>query len=678
MVLIHWLERGLGQFLAPDANYKDQPDVMDTQSELWQTLAPNPDFSEQPVTNGPPPQAFQDFPKNATTRRVHRHIETPIQDGANDTTDEFSTPRNSDEPEPVFMSPVPTKKYGNKEQGSINYKIKRDGSMLTRTEEQVLLASYETKSMTLRNPMFREQAAKLLKFCSSSGPLKEKALQNIESLLEKDSDRVKFTNRSETSILCSRSYGLGAVCPDGFTPLMAAAKSGRTEAAKLLMHYAADKEELLHHTDLLGQDALHIASVEGQVSMVRFLQSGDSDDDEKQSPNETPMGQRSELLQTQDMSSLTAWDAAMTSPILRARKKRGELDKLLSPPLSKKKAMTRIHRSLALDLKYTTAHLDGRRVFNEDALICTHLKFCNGMLFVVADGHGDCGSVATFVCQKLPEYLERFGSEYFEKSNDQALDMWTQICQDSAHSVDDELKKAHIGGGSTAVWAIVTESHTIVANVGDSRCILLQKEQVINLSEDHRPDLPREKERIEKAGLKVKYETYTDESKSDGDESKTISIAKVQLSEMNQMGTSRTFGDFEYKNTEDEDLEAAVICTPEVVLKERALGNDEFLVLACDGIWDVSTSEKVGELVRSKHSAGAPLSDNAESLLQACYHSDDNLSVILVQFDVRTDEVMTDFSRLTVSDPADDENDIQSRNLPETAKKLTFGSPEKP
>ena len=206
----------------------------------------------------------------------------------------------------------------------------------------------------------------------------------------------------------------------------------------------------------------------------------------------------------------------------------------------------------------------------------------------------------------------------------------------------------------------------------------MQKEQVINLSEDHRPDLPREKERIEKAGLKVKYETYTDESKSDGDESKTISIAKVQLSEMNQMGTSRTFGDFEYKNTEDEDLEAAVICTPEVVLKERALGNDEFLVLACDGIWDVSTSEKVGELVRSKHSAGAPLSDNAESLLQACYHSDDNLSVILVQFDVRTDEVMTDFSRLTVSDPADDENDIQSRNLPETAKKLTFGSPEKP
>jgi len=81
------------------------------------------------------------------------------------------------------------------------------------------------------------------------------------------------------------------------------------------------------------------------------------------------------------------------------------------------------------------------------------------------------------------------------------------------------------------------------------------------MSEDHKPDLPREKERIQKAG------GYITEGRINGN-----------------LNLSRALGDLEYKRNSDlgpgEQLISAV---PEI--KKRTLtSDDEFLVLGCDGI----------------------------------------------------------------------------------------------
>lgn len=47
--------------------------------------------------------------------------------------------------------------------------------------------------------------------------------------------------------------------------------------------------------------------------------------------------------------------------------------------------------------------------------------------------------------------------------------------------------------GATSVVALVTQSQIIVANAGDSRCVLSQNKKAIDLSIDHKPDLPNEK-----------------------------------------------------------------------------------------------------------------------------------------------------------------------------------------
>ncbi|KAK4784966.1 hypothetical protein SAY86_001655 [Trapa natans] len=54
--------------------------------------------------------------------------------------------------------------------------------------------------------------------------------------------------------------------------------------------------------------------------------------------------------------------------------------------------------------------------------------------------------------------------------------------------------------GCTACVAVVRNNQLVVANAGDSRCVISRKGQAYDLSRDHKPDLESEKERIIKAG----------------------------------------------------------------------------------------------------------------------------------------------------------------------------------
>jgi serine/threonine protein phosphatase PrpC len=58
--------------------------------------------------------------------------------------------------------------------------------------------------------------------------------------------------------------------------------------------------------------------------------------------------------------------------------------------------------------------------------------------------------------------------------------------------------------GTTAVVLLITKSRYYVANIGDSRAVLSRSDSAVPLSTDHKPELPSEKNRIEKAGGYVK------------------------------------------------------------------------------------------------------------------------------------------------------------------------------
>lgn len=112
-----------------------------------------------------------------------------------------------------------------------------------------------------------------------------------------------------------------------------------------------------------------------------------------------------------------------------------------------------------------------------------------------------------------------------------------------------------------------------MANAGDTRCVLAGKGKAKDLSTDHKPDLPNEKRRVQRAG------GFVDEGRVNG----VIAI-------------SRAIGDWEYKNTSLKPEECAVTVYPEVTI-EQIRPEHDFMIIACDGIWDCMTSQQAVDFV---------------------------------------------------------------------------------
>ena len=67
------------------------------------------------------------------------------------------------------------------------------------------------------------------------------------------------------------------------------------------------------------------------------------------------------------------------------------------------------------------------------------------------------------------------------------------------------------------------------------------------------------------------------------------------------LAVSRALGDFEYKNVDGKGpTEQLVSPEPEFYYKVREADKDEFLVLACDGVWDVMTNEDICSFIAAR------------------------------------------------------------------------------
>lgn len=169
--------------------------------------------------------------------------------------------------------------------------------------------------------------------------------------------------------------------------------------------------------------------------------------------------------------------------------------------------------------------------------------------------------------------------------------------------------------GSTACVAVIRNDELIVANAGDSRCVISRKGQAYNLSTDHKPDLEEERERILGAGG-------------------FVVAGRVNAS----LNLSRAIGDMELKQNDLLPVERQIV-TAEPELKTVQLSDDdEFIVLACDGIWDCMSSQEVVDFVHKQLKTEDKISSVCEKLLNRCVaptsggEGCDNMTVIVVQF----------------------------------------------
>lgn len=179
--------------------------------------------------------------------------------------------------------------------------------------------------------------------------------------------------------------------------------------------------------------------------------------------------------------------------------------------------------------------------------------------------------------------------------------------------------------GCTAVCILMSKSEVVCANAGDSRAILCRNGQPVELSHDHKPNDAIERRRIEAAGGRVEE----------------IPVGtRVHHRVNGNLNLSRAIGDMEYKKKPEQGHEKQMICSTPDVIHVPLTEEDEFIVLACDGVWDVKTNQEVCDFVGPRLKKGEEIPKIVEALLDDCIAVDpkethglggDNMTCVIVQ-----------------------------------------------
>lgn len=233
--------------------------------------------------------------------------------------------------------------------------------------------------------------------------------------------------------------------------------------------------------------------------------------------------------------------------------------------------------------------------------------------FGVFDGHGG-SQVAKFCAERMHEVV----AEEWDQETVNGFEWrrrWEAAFSNSFERADNEVLQQAVAAetvGSTAVVAVLSGCQIILSNCGDSRAVLCRGTETIPLTVDQKPDREDELMRIEGEGGKV--------------------INWYGARVFGVLAMSRAIGDWY--------LRPWIIPVPEITFMTRS-EEDDCLILASDGLWDVMSNDEVGELARRllRRRRRSMMNDEipaaqavADALTEIAYgrNSSDNISIIVV------------------------------------------------
>jgi len=269
--------------------------------------------------------------------------------------------------------------------------------------------------------------------------------------------------------------------------------------------------------------------------------------------------------------------------------------------------------------------MQGWRRTHEDAHILCNLESGGSQgssgVFAVLDGHG--GNTAALEGSRLLEdQLKQVAARGVRTPSEAS-----KLLQDAFIECDERLRQqlgAEDRSGSTVVACIINQlkgnEYTVqLAHAGDSRAVLCRGGRLY-CSKDHKPNREDETRRIEAAGGCV----------SQGP------LGGGPMRVDGALAVSRALGDFHFKPSGMDPAKCKVSAMPEVQTIEGC-GLGDWVLLACDGIFDVMENEEVKDFVEGHASKSSRPADGSQvciDLLKLCLDkgSKDNCTVCLVQF----------------------------------------------
>ncbi|CAK4072930.1 unnamed protein product [Aphanomyces euteiches] len=245
---------------------------------------------------------------------------------------------------------------------------------------------------------------------------------------------------------------------------------------------------------------------------------------------------------------------------------------------------------------YGVAEMQGKRPYMEDRYAVAGKL--NGDAFAsfygVFDGHGGDGA---------SEYCVEALCNNITSDPAYPSDPKQALTRGFIKTDSDYIKLAdryHKDDGTTAIGVLVQGNTIHVANVGDSRAVLIKKNgDAVALSVDHKPNRQDERERVNNMGGHVIF----------------WGVWRVE----GILAVSRAIG--------DRMLKPYVIAEPEIVDIQRT-DADQAIVLASDGVWDVLSNAEVARLVRQSESPQLA----AKTIMEYAYQrgSLDNICALVI------------------------------------------------
>lgn len=272
--------------------------------------------------------------------------------------------------------------------------------------------------------------------------------------------------------------------------------------------------------------------------------------------------------------------------------------------------------------------------------------------FGVFDGHGgqhasqylsqelhlNVGNALTAAAPELRKYIEDVRDGTLNDSHpmkDHVDKIVIEALESSFLKTDEDFicSSPHAQNGSTATTALILGRRLYCANVGDSRSFICRNWKAVRMTEDHKPSREDEQKRIRDAGGFVISNRVMGElavSRAFGDSEFKKGIQSIIDEEGVKMpGSNQQKGNDDENKNWDQPL---IIAKPDVEIT-TITDNDQFLLLACDGLFDVFTEDEVVEFVKENLEDTGDPQKCCEALTDDAINnrnSRDNVSVILI------------------------------------------------
>lgn len=267
----------------------------------------------------------------------------------------------------------------------------------------------------------------------------------------------------------------------------------------------------------------------------------------------------------------------------------------------------------------------------------------------VFDGHGG-DECSNYLVEALPRHIRQAmltdrealcaaidqsrNAQRGEQTEDAASELMRKILKAAYLRTDKEFitPKTAPQSGSTGATVILMGRRLFAANVGDSRVVLCRGGgQCVELTSDHKPSRPDEAARVRQAGGFILHKRVMGElaiTRAFGDKSFKMGIKAMLEEEAEELAGGVN------ENEQAKDLTAPLVSAEPEIASMVLSHTDEFLLLACDGLFDVFRSQDAIALARQELIAhrGEPaevariLSDQAIRVRR----SRDNVSILIV------------------------------------------------